>query len=146
MSDPLGRIPDLRTQLVHRAGCTFGPGAYRLNFGHHVRYCQDQAEVERARDLLKGVVDNLRVERDGFCLDGQHIGDANTPDVVDGEWWLGLPVADGMRELGIESETDYARAYAAVEAAVSRRNNREAQGGVHASIVLKRRGVQVASG
>jgi hypothetical protein len=146
MGDPLGRVADLRTQLVHRAGCTFGPGPYRLSFGRHVRYCQDQAELERARYLLEGVMADVRVERDGYCLDGQQVGDANTPDVVDAEWWLGLNVADGMRELGIESETDYRRAYAAVEAAVSRRNNREAQGGVHASIVLRRRGVQVASG
>jgi len=146
VNDPLGRTPDLRTQLVHRTACTFGPGAYRISFGNQTRYCQDYAEVERARALLEGIVSNLRIERDGFCLDGQQVGDANTPDVVDADWWLGLPVADGMRELGITDEADYARAYRAVEAAVSRRNNREAQGGVHASIVLKRRGVRIASG
>lgn len=146
MSDLLGRTAQLRTQLVHRAGCRFGPGAYRLCFGNQVRYCQDQAEVERAHSVIGGVVSNLRVERDGYCLDGLQVGDANTPDVVDGEWWLGLSVGEGMRELGITNEADYRRAYQTVEAAVSRRNDREAQSGVHASIVLKRRGARVANG
>jgi hypothetical protein len=63
--------------------------------------------------------------------------------VVDGEWWLGLPREDGMRELGLTKDADYARAYKAIEAAVGRRNNREAQGGVHASIVIKRPGARV---
>jgi hypothetical protein len=54
-------------------------------------------------------------------------------------------MAEGMRELGITSEAEYHRAYRDVEAAVSRRNDREAQTGVHASLVIKRRGVRIAN-
>jgi hypothetical protein len=48
-----------------------------------------------------------------------------------------------MREVGLTDERDYARVYRQVEAAVVRRNNRESQGGVRASIVIKRRGRRV---
>jgi hypothetical protein len=71
-------------------------------------------------------------------------GDARTPDVVDAERWLGQSMVEGMRELGLTSEAQYRRAYRDIEAAVSTRNDREAQTGVHASIVIKRRGVQIA--
>jgi hypothetical protein len=70
-------------------------------------------------------------------------GDARTPDVVDAERWLGQSVQDGMRELGLTSEAQYRRAYRDIEAVVSKRNNREGQTGVHASIVVKRRGANV---
>ena len=137
-------MSDLLIQTTHRSDCRFGPGLFRITYrgpsGPQVRYCQTQAEVEQVHRLLHGVASALRVERDGYCLDGQYGGDANTPDVVDAEAWLALPRDEGMRELGIEREADYARAYRAIEAAVSRRNNRAAQGGVHASIVIKKRG------
>jgi hypothetical protein len=71
------------------------------------------------------------------------IGDAGTPDVVDGEWWLSLPREEAMRELGLTSEADYRRAYVAIEAACGRRDNRASQGGVRASIVIKRPGAKV---
>ena len=99
--------------------------------------------MERAFALLDGVVRDLRLERDGYCLDGASTGDANTPDVVDGEWWLGLSATDGMQELGLTSEADYLRVYTSVEAAVYRRDNRASQGGVRASIVIKRPGRKV---
>ena len=109
-----------------------------------MRFCQSWDEVQSACRLLEGVVRDIRIERDGHCLDGDTlIGDANTPDVVDGEWWLSLPTTAGMGVLGLTSEADYRRAYVAIEAAVGRRNNREAQGGVHASIVIKRPGARV---
>jgi hypothetical protein len=137
----------LHVQTAHRFDCRFGPGLYRITFHGPttpaVRYCQTQREVEQAVRLLNGIARDLRVERDGHCLDGPYGGDAHTPDVVDGEAWLAMPREDGMRELGITNEADYARAYAAIEAAVVRRNNREAQGGVHASIVVKKRGARV---
>lgn len=69
--------------------------------------------------------------------------DERTPDVIDGARFLGLSRADGMRELGISSEQAYARVYRDVEGAVARRNDRESQTGVHASIVIKRRGARV---
>jgi hypothetical protein len=106
------------------------------------RYCQTEAEVELALHML-GRATVQRVARDGYCLD-EPIGDANTPDVVDAEWWLGLDRAEAMHELGLASEADYARAYRAVEAAVARRNDRASQTGVRATIVIKRKGVQVA--
>lgn len=138
------REPELLVTTIHRADCTFGTGFYRLTLRDGgVRYCQAEEEVEHVHSLL-GQAQVARVERDGHCLDGDRRGDARTPDVVDGEWWLGLNIAEGMRELGLTSEADYARTYQQIEAAVSRRNNRESQSGVHASIVIKRRGVKVA--
>ena len=147
-------MSELLVQTTHRSDCRFGPGLFRISYrgpsGPQVRFCQTQAEVEQVHRLLHGVASTLRVERDGHCLDGQYGGDARTPDVVDAEAWLALPRADGMRELGLSDtprgRIEYARAYRAVEAAVSRRNNREAQGGVHASVVIKRRGARVIDG
>jgi len=69
--------------------------------------------------------------------------DERTPDVIDGARFLGMSQKDGMRELGISSEQAYARAYKDIEAAVVARDNRESQGGVHASIVIKRAGAKV---
>jgi hypothetical protein len=135
--------PELLVTTVHRGDCVFGTGFYRLSLKDGgVRYCQAQEEVEYVYSLL-GPDQVVRVERDGYCLDGDRHGDANTPDVVDGEWWLGLNVADGMRELGLTSEADYARVYRQIEAAVARRNDRESQSGVRASIVIKRKGRRV---
>jgi hypothetical protein len=71
------------------------------------------------------------------------MSDERTPDVVDGARFLGMSQKDGMRELGITRESDYARAYRDVEAAVHARDNRETQGGVHAPIVIKRKGARV---
>jgi hypothetical protein len=71
------------------------------------------------------------------------VSDERTPDVIDGARFLGLSRVDGMRELGITSERDYARAYKDVEAAVYARDNRESTGGVHAPVVIKRAGREV---
>ena len=142
MSDATPK-PDLLVTTVHRGDCVFGTGFYRLTLkGGGTRFCQTAEEVEYVHSLLgRGQV--TRVERDGHCLDGDRQGDANTPDVIDGELWLGLPMREAMTEVGLTSEADYARVYRQVEAAVGRRNNRESQGGVHASIVIKRRGAPV---
>lgn len=149
MTDDFGRPEHLVVQHAHRAQCAFGTGFFRVSYrganGPQVRYCQDQAEVAAVHGLLRGVVEDLRTERDGYCLDGDQAGDARTPDVVDAELWLGLPVREGMAELGLTSEADYLRVYAQVEQAVYRRDNRERQSGVHASIVLKRRGASVTN-
>ncbi|HXU01152.1 MAG TPA: hypothetical protein VN903_09175 [Polyangia bacterium] len=150
MTDPLGRPEQLVVFAEHRAGCTFGPPGifWRLNYpsaaGTQVRFCRDRDEVQRTCELLERVAQGpVRVERDA-CLDpSESAGDANTPDVVDAEWWLGLDVADGMRELGLRSEADYGRVYAQIEAAVVRRGNRESQTGVHVPIVIKRPGARV---
>jgi len=128
---------------AHRADCVFGGGFFRVHLADGgVRYCQTQREVSQ----LAGMIGNgaIRVvERDGHCLDGDRSGDANTPDVVDAEQWLGMPMREAMAAVGLEHEADYARVYRQVEAAVLRRDNREKQGGVRASIVLKRRGARV---
>jgi hypothetical protein len=71
------------------------------------------------------------------------VSDERTPDVIDGTRFLGLSRPDGMRELGITREADYVRAYRDIEAAVLARDNRESQGGVHAPIVVKRKGARV---
>jgi hypothetical protein len=133
----------LLVTTVHRDDCRFGTGFYRLELRDGgVRFCQTQEEVEYVHALL-GPGQVARVERDGHCLDGDRQGDANTPDVVDAEQWLGWPRERAMREVGLDSEADYARVYRQVEAAVVRRDNRETQGGVRASIVIKRRGRRV---
>lgn len=138
--DEHGRQVDLKVSAAHRPTCVFGTGFYRIQLKDGgQRYCQDEAELRRVFKLISPS-QVIRVDRDGFCLDGDRVGDANTPDVVDGEWWLGLPREQAMRELGLFLEADYARVYRDVEAAVSRRNSREAQSGVHASIVIKRKG------
>jgi hypothetical protein len=69
--------------------------------------------------------------------------DERTPDVIDGARFLSLSQQDGMRELGLSSDKDYARAYRDVESAVYARDNRAAQGGVHAPVVIKRAGRKV---
>ena len=131
---------DLLVTTAHRTDCTFGPGFYRVTLKDGgTRYCQAKEQVEFVHVLL-GADLIERVERDGYCLDGDRQGDANTPDVVDAEWWLGLSPREAMHEVGLTSEREYAQVYKQVEAAVSRRNNREGQGNVHASIVIKRRG------
>ena len=134
---------ELLVTAAHRADCVFGSGFYRLTLkGDSLRYCQSEKEVEFVTSLL-GDDQVIRVERDGYCLDGDRQGDARTPDVVDAEVWLAMPREQAMREVGLERDADYARVYNQVEAAVYRRDNRAAQGGVRASIVLKRRGAPV---
>jgi hypothetical protein len=145
--DEFGRTEHLLVMPEHRPECRFGPGMYRLSWSNAhmqlMRYCQNEREVAQAHSLLKDVANDLRIERDGYCLDHYVAGDARTPDVVDAEWWLGLSVARGMRELGLTTDDEYRTTYRAVEAAVARRNDRAAQGGVRASIVIKRRGARV---
>jgi hypothetical protein len=145
--DEHGRTEYLSVTAAHRSDCAFGQGFFRLTFGdHEVRYCQTWDAVLTATRLLEGVVPEIRVERDGHCLDGDPmLGDANTPDVVDGDWWLGLSVEDGMRELGLTSEADYRRVYRTIEATVYRRDNRASQGGIRASVVIKRPGAKVTT-
>jgi hypothetical protein len=147
--DEHGRTEYLSVMAAHRPDCAFGSGFFRLTFNpgqHEVRYCQTWDDVLRATRLLEGVVGEIRIERDGYCLDGDPmIGDANTPDVVDGEWWLSLPREDAMRELGLTRDTDYKRVYDTIAATVYRRDNRASQGGVRASIVIKRPGARVVN-
>jgi hypothetical protein len=144
--DEHGRTEYLSVAAAHRSDCTFGPGFFRVTFGGHTRFLQNQNEVAALHSLVGGMVKELKVERDGLCLDGTPLtGDANTPDVVDAEWWLGLEREAAMTELGLTREEDYRRVYEQIEAAVYRRDNRESQGGVHASIVIKRPGARVVN-
>lgn len=135
--------PQLLVATAHRAECTFGPGFYRISLiDQGKRYCQNQEQVELAVSLLSRE-QIVRVERDGFCLDGMRVGDANTPDVVDAETWLGMPRDAAMTLVGLESEADYARVYQQVSDAVHTRDNRQAQDGIHVPIVIKKRGRKV---
>jgi len=128
----------------HRADCRFGPGLYRIVLKDGARrFCQSDLEVQRALSLLPG--ESVRCVQRDACLDQPETGDANTPDVVDAATWLSLPQVEGMRELGLTHEADYVRAYRMVEDAVVARDRAEAHGGVHASIVIKKRGVPVAN-
>ncbi len=119
--------------MSHRAGCTFGPGLYRLLLSDGGRrFAQSQAEVEFVHRLLpSGAI--TRVQRDGYCLDQQ---DLESPDVVDGRRFLSMERGEAMRELGIASEVDYVRAYRAIEEAVLAND----RAGGTASVVIKKRG------
>lgn len=125
----------------HRPGCTFGPGFFKVVYHSegtlHTHYFQEEAEAESFKRLLPDFV-SARFYRDA-CLDEQDECDAATPDVVDGEWWLGLPMDQAMAELGLRSPADYARVYRMVEDMVYLRGNRQSQGDVRVPIVLKRR-------
>ena len=130
---------------AHRDQCTFGPGFFRITLSDGgQRYCQSTEEVEHVHSLLQAS-SIVRTERDGYCLDGLRVGDANTPDVVDAETWLALDKRDAMAIIGLRDEADYARVYGQVEQAVYRRDNREKQGGVHVPIVIKKRGRSVVN-
>ena len=95
------RVPRRRQQRrsLAKNDCAFrAPDSFALSFSTgNVRYCQSWDEVQTACHLLDGVVKDIRIERDGYCLDGNSalIGDASTPDVIDGEWWLGLRQSEG---------------------------------------------------
>lgn len=135
-----GLAPRVR---AHRPACAFGPGFYRLAYalGGETReaYFQEQGQADSfARLLPPGT--RCRAYRDA-CLDGPppRTTAANTPGAVDAEWWLGLPRAQAMAELGLRSEREYARVALAVEPVVARSLNREAQGGVRARVLLPRR-------
>jgi hypothetical protein len=136
-------MADLLVATVHRRDCAFGPGFYRITLKDGgTRYCQATEEVEHVHAML-GRDQVVRVEKDAYCLEGNRSGDANTPDVVDAEQWLALERREAMALVGLTSEREYARVYRQVEDAVGRRNDREAQNGVHASIVIKKRGRRV---
>lgn len=66
-------------------------------------------------------------------------GDATTPDTVDGVWWLGLPKAQAMWELGLRSEDEYRRVYRDIEAMAYLVENRRQQTGEYIPLVVKRR-------
>jgi hypothetical protein len=123
----------------HREGCTFGPGFYRLVLSDGGRrFCQSEGEVQFVNHLLpEGSV--RHVQRDGYCLDVQ---DSGTPDVISADRFLDMDRVDAMRELGLESEADYARAYRAVEDAVLERDRLHHGSADRPSIVIKRRGAQ----
>jgi len=128
----------------HRAECRFGPGFYRIVLSNGTRrFCQTEKDVRVALSLLVG--EEVRhIQRDA-CLDEPDTGDANTPDVVDAARWLALERDVAMRELGIDSETDYVRAYRAVEEAVIARDRAASLGGVRPTVVIKRRGAAVTN-
>lgn len=134
------RRTDLLVTTAHRPECTFGDGFLRIVLKSGARmYYANQEQVEYALTLVPH--DHVeRVDRDGFCLDGVRLGDANTPDVVDAETWLSMPREQGMAEVGLDNEADYARVYKQVEDAVYTRGNRESQGAPHVPIVIKKRG------
>lgn len=129
-------------RVVHQPGCRFGDGFYKVVYDDEAgqpraRVFQHQADADlMVRLLPPGRA--VRCYRDS-CLDATTRVDAGTPDVMDGEWWIGLPVRQAMEEAGLTSERDYARIHRAVTDAVYTRDNRERQGGVRAPIVIRRK-------
>lgn len=127
---------------THKPGCAFGDGFYKVVHAdeagqRRVRVFATQAESDMLLRILPRSA-GARAYRDA-CLDAPAPSDAGTPDVVDGEWWLGLPKAQAMAELGLTDERAYARVHRAVGDAVAARSNRQSQGGVRASVVIRRR-------
>ena len=82
----------------------------------------------------------LKVQRDGYCLDQD---DLESPDVMDGERFLNLPMAEAMAELGLDDESEYVRAYRSIEEAVLARDRHVAAGHDRASVVIKKKGKTV---
>lgn len=66
-------------------------------------------------------------------------GGSDTPDTVDGAYWLSLPKAEAMALVGLTDEVAYARVYKDIHDAVCTSQNREAQGGIAATIRLSKR-------
>jgi len=87
-----------------------------------------QAEVEqRNRDIAAQA--HPAFTRDG-SLAGEYAplgGEATTPDTVDAIWWLGLPKAQAIWELGLNNEEEYARVHRDVEAVAYQVENRRRQ-------------------
>ena len=148
MLDPLGRTDYLVKEYQdvspsHRPDCQFGNGFYRVVYKDggvtHKRYFQDKDHADFLWRVLPDSA-RVRIQRDA-CLDWKgQVDDASTPDVIDGELWLAMPREQAMAEVGLTNEADYTRVYNAVQDAVYTRGNEESQGGVHASIVLRRKG------
>jgi hypothetical protein len=133
-------VPVSPARDAHRSGCTFGPGFYRvvLTDGGR-RFCQSEGEVQFVSHLLpQGSV--RRVQRDGYCLDGDVGG---TPDVLSAERFLDMDRVDAMRELGLETEAEYVRTYRAVEDAVLERDRLHHGALERPSIVIKKKGRRV---
>jgi len=126
---------------VHLPGCRFGDGFYKVAYDDElgqprVRCFDSQAEADLLVRLLPPGR-NPRGYRDA-CLDHRR-SDAGTPDVVDGDWWLALPKAQAMEELGITDETHYGVVHRMVSDMVYARDNRASQGGVRAPVVIRRK-------
>lgn len=66
-------------------------------------------------------------------------GDANTPDTVDGFWWLAQPKAQQMWELGLRREADYERVLRDVSTMAAIVSNRQTQTGVHIPFTIHRK-------
>lgn len=129
-------------RAAHVPGCRFGPGFYKVVYldeagARVVRHFPDQAGSDLLMRILPPAAEGTAY-RDA-CLDALKRVDAGTPDVVDADWWLALPRAQAMAELGIDRDDEYARVHRSVSDAVYTRDNRERQGGVRASIVVRRR-------
>lgn len=131
-----------RRAPAHQPGCRFGDGFYKVVYDDHLGQRRVRVfETQTSADLLVKILagrGNPRCYRDA-CLDAPATNDAATPDVVDGEWWLGLPRAQAMEELGLTKEADYIRVQKEVEDLVYARGNRESQGGVRVPIVIRRK-------
>ncbi len=131
------------TQYRHRPDCTFGPGFFKIVYLsgglERTYYAQSRGECDAIAALLTPV-QRPRFYRDA-CLDHQdkRLGDSNTPDTVDADWWLGLDRQQAMEELGLDDETEYAKVYQQVYDVACTRDNRTSQSGVRASIIIKRK-------
>ena len=88
---------------------------------------------------LTHVGGSLRDAPDLLGLYAPPSGDANTPDTVDGFWWLAQPKAQQMWELGLRREDEYERVHRDVSAMATAVLNRATQAGVHVPFTIRRK-------
>jgi hypothetical protein len=129
--------------MEHAPDCVFGPGWFRVVWEDQRRFCQDWGEVGLLCKLLDGRVKEVAVQRDG-CRDTQLL-DTVSPDAVDAAAWLAMAKPAAMETLGLTSEGDYLRAHRDISAMVTARDNRAAQTGVRATVIIKRPGAKVTN-
>jgi len=129
--------------MSHRAGCTFGPGHFRIVLADGGRrFVESETQVEAVRRLLPpGAM--VKVQRDGYCLDALE-PDETGRGVIDGEVFLNMPQKDAQQALGGISAEEYQQAYRAIEDAVLARDRAIAAGAAdRPSIVIKKKGQRV---
>ena len=105
-------------------------------------------EEERKRlaaELARENAKRLRQAMPAFHEDGSLLGeyspmmgDAITPDTVDGLWWLSLPEKRAIWELGIDPK-DYPRVHRDISIAAAVMINRRAQTGQYLPLIIKRK-------
>jgi hypothetical protein len=125
---------------------------YQMVSAQEVRELWRQRQLQRAQEEIErrnreaAARAHPAFRRDG-SLAGYYAplqGDASTPDVVDAAWWLSLPKAQAIMELGLRNEDEYLRVYNDIAPVVTQVENRHRQlqgtpGYSYVPVVIRRR-------